>query len=159
MATVGEAGPRHAPRAPVPPAPGMSGSSPRIETRPASFLDPFERLFASAKRLAGNYAHLAVLDLRRASMQLAWVIAAAVFISVLLVTAWLALVVALAVVLLGKGLSWPGVLCAAAGLNVLGALIVVWRVKHIFDIAPFSATLKAIKAHDAEEKQAGGAKT
>src|SRR5512134_2322298 len=94
--------------------PGMTtGSVPPssvsdLETREASFLAPFERVFATLKRMASNYATLTVLDVRRAAVQLAWLVAGGIFISVLVVTAWLAIVVAIAVALLGAGMSWPG---------------------------------------------------
>jgi uncharacterized membrane protein YqjE len=96
--------------------------------------------------MAGNYATLAVVDLRRAAVQLAWLVGSGILIAVLVVTAWLAAVVALGVLLLGNGMSWPAVLGLAALLNLAGALIVVWSVKHVFEEAPFAATLKQIKS-------------
>lgn len=103
-------------------------------------------MFATLRRIATNYALLAVLDARRAAMQLAWLIGAGILIAVLVVTAWLAGVVALAVMLLGRGMSWPAVLGVAALLNLVGAGLVVWRVKNVFDQAPFAALLRQIKA-------------
>jgi uncharacterized membrane protein YqjE len=101
--------------------------------------------------MGSEYAHLAVMDLRRASIQLAWLVGACILISVLVVTAWLAGVVALAVWLLGAtNISWPGVLAIAGALNLVGAGLVVWRIKGVFEHAPFSATLRQIKAQPAE---------
>ena len=116
------------------------------EAQDTSFLEPIERTFASLRRLATNYALLGVLDARRAAMQFAWLIAAGILITVLVVTAWLAGVVALAVWLFGKGLSWPAVLLIAAALNLVGAAIVGFKVKQVFDQKPFSALLRAVKA-------------
>ena len=116
------------------------------EAHETSFLEPIERTFASLRRLATNYALLGVLDARRAAMQFAWLIAAGILITVLVVTAWLAGVVALAVWLFGKGMSWPAVLAIAAGLNLVGAAIVGMKVKHVFDQKPFSALMRQIKA-------------
>ena len=65
---------------------------------------------------------------------------------VLVVTAWLAAVVALGSAASWYGMSWPAVLGLAALLNLAGALIVVWSVKHVFEEAPFAATLKQIKS-------------
>jgi uncharacterized membrane protein YqjE len=110
-----------------------------------SLLEPVERVVASLRRMAGNYATLAVVDLRRAAVQLAWLVGSGILIAVLVVTAWLAGVVALGVLLLGNGMSWPAVLGLAALLNLIGALIVLWSVKHVFDEAPFAATLKQLK--------------
>ena len=157
MDTAADRGPGHSPHAPIPPGPGVSsGQGPTIEMHEASFLEPLERVFATLRRMACNYALLAVHDLRRASIQFAWLIGACILVSVLVVTAWLAGIVALSIVLFGKGMSWPGVLCAAAGLNLVAAGLVVWRVSHVFEHMPFAATLRQIKAHAPDEEDAGG---
>jgi uncharacterized membrane protein YqjE len=126
------------------PAPGDAATA--AGDAEASFLAPFERVFATLRRMASNYATLAVLDVRRAAVQFAWLVAGGIFIAVLVVTAWLAAVVALAVVLIGKGMSWPAVLLIAGGLNLVGAAIVGVRIRHVFDKVPFSATLHQIKS-------------
>jgi hypothetical protein len=128
------------------PAPAASAGDPAPEMADTSFLEPIERTFASLKRLATNYALLGVLDARRAAMQFAWLIAAGILICVLVVTAWLAGVVALAVWLFGKGMSWPAVLGIAAAMNLVAAALVGLKVKHVFDQKPFSALLRQIKA-------------
>ncbi|MGZ8202345.1 MAG: hypothetical protein ACXWUB_03775 [Burkholderiales bacterium] len=137
-------------RTPVPPAPGAMRSSRVGDTRETSLLEPLERVFTSLKRMAGNYATLALVDLRRASVQFAWLVGAGIVVAVLVVTAWLAGVVGLGVLLLGSGVSWPAVLGIAALLNLVGAGIVLWAVKNIFDEAPFAATLKQIKTAGAD---------
>ena len=119
-----------------------------MDSGEASFLAPFERVLATLKRIASNYATLAVLDIRRAAVQLAWLIAGGIFISMLVVTAWLAGVMALCVWLLGDVLTWPGVLLVAAGLNLVGAAIVAMRLKAVFSHVPFEATLRQIKSND-----------
>src|SRR5688572_28551368 len=141
-------------------APPMTGTPSRPTPAPAdateaSFLGPFERVFATLKRMVSNYATLVVLDAQRAAVQFAWVVAGGIFVSVLLVTAWLAIVVALAVWLLGSGMSWPAVLLVAAGLNIVGAAIVGMMIRGRFDSAPFAATLRQFKSepHEAEEKK------
>jgi uncharacterized membrane protein YqjE len=137
-------------RTPGPPATGAIRRSRGSDTHETSFLEPLERVFTSLKRIAGNYATLAIVDLRRASVQLAWLVGAGIVAAVLVVTAWLAGVVGLSVLLLGSGMSWPAVLGIAALLNLVGAAIVLWTVKNIFDEAPFAATLKQIKAAGAD---------
>lgn len=110
-----------------------------------SLREPFERVYATLKRMASNYATLAVLDVRRSAVQFAWLVAGGIFIAVLVVTAWLAAVVALAVWLIGAGLSWPAVLLIAAALNLVGAAIVGLRLRNVFDRVPFEATLRHLK--------------
>ena len=141
--------------APVPPLAGASSRvTPEAELHETSFMEPIERTFATLRRLATNYALLGVLDMRRAAIQFAWLISAGIMITVLVVTAWLAGVVALAVWMFGQGMSWPAVLSTAALLNLAAAAFVAWKVKHIFDQKPFSATLRQLKAEPAaQEKQ------
>jgi uncharacterized membrane protein YqjE len=147
MDTAFNRGPAPLSRAPVPPGPGATASGAvESESHETSFLEPMERVFSSLRRMASDYAQLVVMDVRRAAIQLAWLVGAGILISVLAVTAWLALVVAFAVWLFGQGMSWPGVLAIAAVLNLIGAGIVVWRVKGVFQHAPFSATLKQLKS-------------
>ena len=155
------------PRAAFSAAPGEMSGSPAgpeagdRETRESSFLAPFERVFATLKRMASNYATLVVLDVRRAAVQFAWLVAGGIFISVLVVTAWLAAVAALCVWLLGDVLTWPGVLIVAAALNIVGAAIVAMRLRAVFQHTPFEATLRHIKSddenHETDKSKAGAA--
>jgi uncharacterized membrane protein YqjE len=141
-------------RAPVPPGPGAAGAGgPFLNSHESSFLEPLERAFATLRRMGSDYAQLAVMDVRRASIQLAWLVGAGILIAVLVVTAWLALVVAGAVWLLGKGMSWPGVLAIAALLNLVAAAGVMWQVKGVFEHAPFAATLRQLKSKPTEGQQ------
>jgi uncharacterized membrane protein YqjE len=148
--TVVDRGPPRSPNAALPP-PGAGASArlpPASSEHEGSILEPLERALASMRRMVSNYTLLGVLDARRAAIQFAWLIAAGIFITVLAVTAWLAIVVALAVLMLGQGMSWPAVLGVAALLNLVGAGIVAWRVKHVFDEKPFAATLRQLKSDE-----------
>ena len=95
--------------------------------------------------LAGAYASLVVVDARRAVRQVVEVMCVAIVATVLLVTAWLALVVSLAGWLVEGGTSWPLVLLYAALLNVVAAALAggwLWRqVKN----PPFAATLRQLE--------------
>jgi len=144
----------HAAFSAVPPVPASAVRAQDVagdNARDASFLEPFERVFATLKRMTSNYATLAVLDLQRTAVQLAWLVAGGIFIAVLVVTAWLAAVIALAVWLFGQGMSWPAVLLIAGALNLVGAALVGLRLRNVFEHMPFEATLRQIKSH--EEKR------
>ena len=67
-------------------------------------------------------------------------------IAVLLVTAWLALVIALAVWLFEASMSWPAVLGIAALLNVVIAAILAWVAKSRAVEMPFTATLRQLSS-------------
>lgn len=146
MDTAADRGPRVPPDAfnAAPASPGYTG--PDAGASEASLLAPFEQVFGTFKRMASSYATLAVLDVRRAAVQFAWLVAGGIFIAVLVVTAWLAAVVALSVWLIGQNMSWPAVLLIAAGLNLVGAVIVGFRIRRVFEYVPFSATLRQIKS-------------
>src|SRR5918992_4410741 len=152
MAAAADRAPERLPQAafsaaPPPPSSAVPPSDLAADSvREASFLEPFERVLATLKRMASNYATLALLDLQRAAVQLAWLIGGGIVISVLVVTAWLAAVVALAVWLFGQGMSWPAVLLIAAALNLVGAALVALRLRNVFEQVPFSATLRQIKS-------------
>ncbi|MEN3354810.1 MAG: hypothetical protein V7640_2968 [Betaproteobacteria bacterium] len=147
MDTAFDRGPARPSHAPVPPGADAEPSGTEdVASHATSFLVPIERVFSTLRRMASDYAQLVVMDVRRAAIQLAWLVGAGILISVLAVTAWLALVVAFSIWLFGQGMSWPGVLAIAAVLNLVGAVIVVWRVKGVFQHAPFSATLRQLKS-------------
>ena len=118
--------------------------------------EPLQRALSSLKRVGSNYAQLAVLDMQRAALQFAWLVGGGIVITVLLVTAWLAAVVALAVWLLGQGMSWPAVLVVAAMLNIVAAGLVGWRLKNVFDEVPFAATMRQIKMEESGGNKTGG---
>lgn len=118
--------------------------------------EPLQRAMSALKRVTSNYAHLAVLDMQRAAVQFAWLVAGGIVITVLLVTAWLAAVVAVAVWLLGQGMSWPGVLLIAALLNVVAAAVVGFRLKNLFDEAPFAATMRHVRMEERPGTKASG---
>ena len=148
MDTAADRGPGRLPHSAFSAAPeaGAEGSTPDAEAQEASFLQPFERVFGTLKRMVSNYATLAVLDVRRAAVQFAWLVAGGIFIAVLVVTAWLAAVIALAVWLLGNGMSWPAVLLIAGALNLAGAALVALKLRSIFEHVPFAATLHQIQS-------------
>lgn len=135
-----------------PPGAGLHDAA-GADPRETAFVAPFERLFATLKRMTSNYATLAVLDVRRSAVQFAWLMAGGIFISVLVVTAWLAGVVALAAWLLSDGMPLPAVLLIAAGINLVGALLVGLRIRSMFDQVPFSATLRQIKSDSADDSE------
>ncbi|ANQ85002.1 phage holin family protein [Azoarcus olearius] len=102
-------------------------------------------LVARARRLAADFALLAVLDARCSARRAIEIVGVVIVTSVLLVTAWLALVVSVTVWLLGAGTSWPGVLAIAALLNVVAAgAAAVWLKRRLHDL-PFAATLRQLR--------------
>jgi uncharacterized membrane protein YqjE len=107
--------------------------------------DLLGRLLGETRQLVADYTLLAVLDARRAAIQLAWILSSGLVASVLLVTAWLALVTALMVWLFEERLSWPLALAIGALLNIAGAGALLWWMRSLVIEKPFSALLRQLK--------------
>ena len=102
-------------------------------------------LLAEARSLVGDYAELAVLDARRAAMRLAWLLAAMLVATVLVVTTWMALIAAGVVIMLGQGASWASALAIAAVLNLVGAAALGWWMLALIKELPFTALLRQLR--------------
>jgi uncharacterized membrane protein YqjE len=123
--------------------------TPERGPRPAGLGDLLVRLLGEARSLVSDYALLAVLDARRAAIRLAWILSSGLVVAVLVVTAWLALVVALMVWLLGEDMPWPAALAIGAALNLVGAGALVWWMRQLVTEMPFTALLRQLKGDDA----------
>ena len=113
------------------------------------------RLLGEARQLVADYSLLAVLDGRRAAVQLAWLLSSGLVVAVLVVTAWLGLVVAGITWIGGEELSWPAALAIAALLNLAGAGALVWWMRSLVIEKPFTALLRQLKGEDAESDVTG----
>ena len=102
-------------------------------------------LLRQARALAADYALLAVLDARSAALRFTWLVFGGVVVAVLVATAWLAIVTAGIVWLLGSGASWPAALGLAAALNVAAAAAVYLWMRGLMTDLPFSATLRQLR--------------
>jgi uncharacterized membrane protein YqjE len=128
-------------------APGF-GATPVLRSVPAGSESAMERMWARLRRLVADYAVLGVLDARRAAVQLAWLVGGSVVVAVLVVSAWMAAVTALIAYLLAAEVSWPVALSAAGVVNLIGAGLVIWRMKAVMSDMPFAATLRQLKSDE-----------
>ena len=123
--------------------------TPERAPRAAGLGDLLGRLLGEARQLVADYSLLAVLDGRRAALQLAWLLSSGLVAAVLLVTAWLALVVALMVWLFEERLSWPAALAIAGVVNIAGAGALLFWMRSLVVEKPFTALLRQLKGEDA----------
>lgn len=86
-----------------------------------------------------------MLDARRATLRLAWLLGTVLVAAVLAVSAWLALVAVGIVLMLGQGASWPLALGLAAALNLVGAGALAWWVKDLASEMPFNALVRSLR--------------
>ena len=106
-------------------------------------------LLRQSRAVSSDYLQLAVLDARSAAVRFAWMLAYGVAAAILLVTAWLALVAAGIVWMLGSGASWITALAIAAALNVVAAGVIAYLVRNMFSDPPFAATLRQLRGDEA----------
>lgn len=101
--------------------------------------------WSSLKGLVANHALLAVLELQRAGISLVKMVAAAIIISILIVSAWMGLVAAAVVWAVGAGANWGVALLIAAIANIVVAVgIAFWAKSQIPDLL-FAATLRQLR--------------
>jgi uncharacterized membrane protein YqjE len=129
--------------------------TPEHAPRRAGLGDALGRLLGEGRQLVSDYTLLAVLDARRAAIQLAWLLSSGLMAAVLLVTAWLAIVVAVMVWLFEETTSWPAALIIGALLNIAGAGGLLWWARSRFVELPFNALLRQMKGEDADATRSG----
>src|SRR5204863_6200085 len=101
--------------------------------------------------LVTDYAHLAVLDARRAALNLAWLLASVLVVAVLVVSAWMGLLAALIMLAASQGFSWIGAVSTAAILNLVFAAGLAWWMRHLVAELPFTALLRQLRGEHAPE--------
>jgi uncharacterized membrane protein YqjE len=95
--------------------------------------------------LVQDHALLAVLEVQRAGISLVKMLAAAIIISILAVSAWMGIVAAAVVWAIGAGANWALAILVAALVNVaVAAALAFWAKKQIPDLL-FSATLRQLR--------------
>ena len=101
--------------------------------------------WTNVKGLVRDHALLAVLELQRAGISLVKMVAAGIIISILVVSAWMALVAAAVVWAVGAGASWGLALVVAAIVNIVVAVaIAFWGKSQVPDLL-FAATLRQLR--------------
>lgn len=108
--------------------------------------------WTSLRGLVQDHALLAVLEVQRASISLVKMVAAAIIISILVVSAWMGIVAAGVVWAIGVGANWGLAILIAALVNIALAVgLAFWAKKQIPDLL-FSATLRQLRK-DAPHKE------
>lgn len=121
---------------------------PGATARPATLGGLLAHLFAETKSLVVDYAELAVLDARRAAVNLAWLLASVLIVAVLLITAWMGLVAALIIWLSSELMPWGWAIVIAAGLNVAAAAVLGLWARRLLKVLPFTALLRQLRGED-----------
>ena len=112
------------------------------------------RLLSETRQLVSDFAHLAVLDARRAAVRLAMLLSAGLIIAILVITAWMGLVAAGIVWMFDRGVSWPMAIGIAALLNIAAAAGLAWWARHLVAEMPFTALLRQLRGEPPESPDA-----
>lgn len=113
--------------------------------KPPGLLERLGEMLREARALLADYAQLAVLDARRATLQLAWLLGSGLVVAVLAVSAWMAGLVALIAWMWGEGVPWPAALGVAAGINLAAAIALVAWMRRLVAELPFTALLRQLR--------------
>ena len=102
-------------------------------------------LIRDVRDLASDHLELVALEAQRAGLGLIKMVIAAVVISILVVSAWLAIVAGCIVWTTAAGVSWPSALAVAAMGNLLLAGLCWLWVRGQAAEMPFAATLRQLR--------------
>jgi len=116
--------PRHGGVAPTGDASlGGQPASAATESLPHSVLDGVSDTFASARRVVSDFLELLALETRRAGLTLVWMVACGAVAAILVVTAWLGFMAALALWAVSIGFPWGAAVTVISLANLLAAAI------------------------------------
>lgn len=120
------------------------GDATGVPLRTAGFLDELSFGLASARATLSNFLDLLSLEARRAGLALTWMIVFAVIAAICIVTAWLGLMLALAMAAMALGISALAAVIAVALINGLcGAVLIYVSIGMSHDLL-FSATRRQV---------------
>ena len=97
------------------------------------------------RALACDHLELAALEARRAGSELVRMLCAAVVVSILFSTAWLALVAGGIVWATSAGMSWGAALLIAASLNIVAGALLAWWIRANAQEPLFAASLRQLR--------------
>ncbi len=132
-------------------------SSAPYPAAPASLASRFRAVLQETRELARDHLELAALEAQRATAMVTKMLVAAVVISILVISAWLALVTGALVWVTQEGVSWPVALLVAALINLVLAGVLGWYIFAHVDELMFEATLRQLRRSKDEVKEAAGA--
>jgi len=102
--------------------------------------------FNSVRRIFSDLFRLFSLEVRRAGLTFVWMVALGAIVAMLVVTAWLGLMGALALWAVSLGLTWASAMIAIALANILMAAIVMISCVTISRNLLFPATRRQLEA-------------
>jgi hypothetical protein len=111
----------------------------------SGLLNDAESLLNELRGLAHDHLHLAALETKRAGDSLVTMIAAGIIVAVLLVSAWIGLLTAAILWLIGWGLKPVFAVLIAVGVNFVLAFILYVVIRHQSDYLRFPETIRSLR--------------
>ena len=120
---------------------------------PHGVLEELSGTFASARRVISDFLELLSLETRRAGLALVWMVACGAVAAILVVTAWLGLMAALALWAVYLGISWVTAVTVISLVNLLAAVIVTYVCIRMSRDLLFPATRGQLEAKPTQSEQ------
>jgi hypothetical protein len=127
-------------------SPGCMTAPGETQSPPHGILDELSDTIASARRVISDFLELLSLETRRAGLSLAWMAACGVVAAILVVTAWLGLMAALALWAVSLGIPWMTAVAVISLANLLAAAIMTSLCIRISRHLLFPATRRQLDA-------------
>ena len=127
-------------------SPGGKASPEGTRAPPHSVLDELSDTFASARGVISDFLELLSLETRRAGLMLVWMVACGAVAAILVVTAWLGFMAALALWAVSLGIPWVTAVAVISLANLLGAAIMALACIRMSRDLLFPATRRQLEA-------------
>ena len=120
---------------------------------PHGVLEELSDTFASARRVISDFLELLSLETRRAGLALVGMVACGAVAAILVVTAWLGFMAALALWAVSLGISWVTAVTVISLVNLLAAAIVTYVCIRMSRDLLFPATRGQLEAKPTQSEQ------
>lgn len=119
--------------------------------QPPSLLHAAQALLRELPGLVSDRVKLLTLEMRRAGIALAQIVALAVASAILLITAWLAMWVGLAAALIAADMPWGWVFVLVLAINLGAAWLALKRARTLLALLGLPATVRRLTANASHE--------
>ena len=110
----------------------------------AGVLDELSVALASARAALSNFLDLLSLEARRAGLMLTWMIVCGVVAAIFIITAWLGLMLAVALGAMSLGVPAPAAVTAVAVINGVAGAVLIYVCKGMSRSLLFSASRRQL---------------
>jgi hypothetical protein len=125
-------------------APAETGAHADTAKPTAGVLDELSSALASAHSALSNFLELLTLEARRAGLALTWMILCGVIAAICIVTAWMGLMLAIAMLAMSLGVPAAAAVITVAIINGVAGAVSIYACKGMSQSLLFSATRRQL---------------